>query len=178
MVLSQALTCVSQDRSLGSAELRVSELAKRSPDTSHPYESTGRKSRQDALRQDKGNVFKGQVHYTVEFIPALSLRFEPFEQRGVEIDRPTNTGSDSGSIADSAKNHYDDDDQPIPVGLTVHSPLTSASVDHVNDKKLPNSAGSNETDNGDSSESSLPQMSKDELLHHRMRWFFLAVVCH
>ncbi|KAJ7456618.1 C2 domain-containing protein [Mycena latifolia] len=74
---------MTRDRSLGSVELRVSDLARESTDRLYPFESTGKKTASDPIRLDKGNAYKGQLHYTAEFIPALALE-------GVKFDAPVN----------------------------------------------------------------------------------------
>src|SRR5438309_1345324 len=73
---------LTRDRPLGSTELAISDLATLSPveDLKYPYKSNGVKSFTSPLRQEQGgNVYKGTLHYTAEFVPALALRNVKFE---------------------------------------------------------------------------------------------------
>jgi hypothetical protein len=110
---------------LGSVELHVSELARESGDARYLYESTGPKTAADPLRLDKGNVYKGNLHYTASFIPALALKGVQFDSQPNEIQKAAESNSrdedggdagDSGSIISSSS--YDHG--PIPI--TIKSP--------------------------------------------------------
>ncbi|KAJ7770832.1 C2 domain-containing protein [Mycena maculata] len=80
---------MTRDRSLGSVELRILDLARESTDRLYPFESTGKKTASDPIRLDKGNVYKGQLHYTAQFIPALALEGVKFDAPANEIQRAT-----------------------------------------------------------------------------------------
>lgn len=89
-----------KDRSLGSVELRVSDLAKESSDTRYPFESTGPKVAVEPIQLDKGS-FKGELHYTATFVPALALKgvkFDAAESRGRAVDKEERNGGESSSI--------------------------------------------------------------------------------
>ncbi|KAF8525146.1 tricalbin [Hysterangium stoloniferum] len=79
---------LTKDRSLGSVELRVHDLVQRSTeDKNYPYVSTGRKEHTEPLRHDnKDNMFKGQLHFAAEFIPAMFLKDIRFDAPANEIE--------------------------------------------------------------------------------------------
>ncbi|KAG6814026.1 hypothetical protein H0H92_003876 [Tricholoma furcatifolium] len=74
------LSTLSQDRTLGTVELQVNELAKESQDYRYPFESNGPKDAAEAIRLS-GNHYKGTLHYTANFIPALALNGVTFGAR-------------------------------------------------------------------------------------------------
>ncbi|KAI3622799.1 transmembrane protein [Moniliophthora roreri] len=104
---------LTRDRSLGSVELNVSDLAVEDKENaSYPYKSTGVRNAQDPIRMDKGNVFKGQLHYTAEFVPALNLRgvkFKDSEDGGLSnIAFGRGAGGVAGSAGVNASTHSDE----------------------------------------------------------------------
>lgn len=76
-----------KDRSLGSVELKIADLAQRADDPKYPYASTGKKSYAEPIRLDRGNVYKGQLHYDAQFVPAAALKWTDFDSEGTELDR-------------------------------------------------------------------------------------------
>jgi len=117
---------LTKDRSLGSVELHLNELATTSDSHEYPYTSTGKKVGADPIRLDKGNVFKGQLHYEAEFIPALDLQGVKFESEGNQMQRAAAGGSDSGSFADddgSSMSSSDIEVQAVPTGITATAPM-------------------------------------------------------
>ncbi|EEB96485.1 hypothetical protein MPER_04373, partial [Moniliophthora perniciosa FA553] len=104
---------LTRDRSLGSVELKVSDLAVEDKENaSYPYKSTGVRNTQDPIRLDRGNVFKGQLHYTAEFVPALNLRgvkFKENEDGGLgNIVFGRGAGGVAGSAGVNASTHSDE----------------------------------------------------------------------
>ena len=76
-----------QDRSLGTVELHVSELAhESSADPQYRHESTGRKEARDRIRLD-GDAYQGQLHYVAEFIPSLAVKNVHFDEDESEIQK-------------------------------------------------------------------------------------------
>jgi Ca2+-dependent lipid-binding protein len=114
---------LTKDRSLGSFELRVSDLAKEHDDVRFPFTSTGIKTATDPLRLDKKGGFKGQVHYTAQFIPAVALRGANFASAGNEVQRLAGADAedDDGDVVDDASSN--DDDEKVPEGVTVKGPV-------------------------------------------------------
>ncbi|CAE6534959.1 unnamed protein product [Rhizoctonia solani] len=66
---------LAKDRSVGFVELTVSRLAQITEDELIPYAGTGKCDIVAPLRLDKGgSLFKGELHYSADFIPALPLQ--------------------------------------------------------------------------------------------------------
>jgi hypothetical protein len=119
---------LTKDRSLGSVELHLNELATASDSHDYPYASTGKKVGSDPFRLDKGHVFKGQLHYEAEFIPALDLQGVKFESGANQLQRAAGGGggSDGGSYADddgSSMSSSDIEVQTVPTGITTTAPM-------------------------------------------------------
>ncbi|KAJ7139747.1 C2 domain-containing protein [Mycena epipterygia] len=115
------------DRSLGSAELRVSDLARESTDRLYPFESTGKKTGADPLRLDKGNAFKGQVYYTAEFVPALALAGVKFDAPTNEIQRAAEGQEDpDGSNVRSSSSSSSSSSRSVPRSPTIVEPKSQA----------------------------------------------------
>jgi hypothetical protein len=89
---------------LGSVELSVAELAEESEDIAYPFKSKGKKEAVDPLRLDKGNTYKGDLHYTAEFIPAMKLKGIEFHQEETSLDKAPEQNEDGGDVASSASN--------------------------------------------------------------------------
>jgi len=159
-----------QDRSLGSVELPISALAKKSGDPQYRYESTGAKEMKDPIHLDQGNALKGTLHYTATFIPALAVKGIEFEGKRSEIV------PGSVDVSDDDLSTYDEV-PGIPSGVTIKlAPKVSPLKLHVASKS---------TDSGQSGQSSQAsdiartsgtgastpnegvEMSTDELLTHQ-----------
>ncbi|KZW02621.1 tricalbin [Exidia glandulosa HHB12029] len=91
---------LTKDRSLGIVELRVQDLAQESGDIKYPYSSTG-KQEQSAPIKVEGGAFKGALHFSAEFVPAMHLKGVKFQSHGNELEnavaRADEEGSDNGS---------------------------------------------------------------------------------
>lgn len=177
-----------QDRSLGSVELHVSELAcESSEDPRYLYASTGLKAKADPLRQDKGGSNKGTLHYTAEFIPSLNVKWEKFEEQDTEAHHlAQHEGNDDGGYASSGGNSSSDEDE-IPGDVTISSKKdvkNAASAESVKSTKTTGTAGTNEKSNGSVKGSVRPEkkadtaivMSHEELLAQRMCLAFLVTL--
>lgn len=145
---------LTKDRSLGSVELRISDLAAESPeDIRYPYQSKGVKSYNEQMRLDKGNAFKGTLFYTAEFIPALNVKWEKFEEQNLEAKRLTGPQDDveGGYATDEGSAN---EESYAPVGVTIqssqkqakHRSLDNMSVKTTDTTKTDKSAKSNATD--------------------------------
>jgi hypothetical protein len=161
---------------LGLVELHVSALARESSDAQYRYESTGTREATEQFRLEKGNVYKGQLHYTATFIPALALKGIKFESRQPEAATGHGSGddvSDQGSSISSS----DEEVQAVPPGLTYKpAPPKNAGEDApktIEATKSNGSAGSSDgSDTAHTAETSAQQeegveMSTDDLLAHR-----------
>lgn len=65
---------LTKDRSLGSVEIHVNEFAVSTSDKRTPFASNGVHARSDGIRIDGKNTVKGQLHFDVEFCPAVNLK--------------------------------------------------------------------------------------------------------
>ncbi|KAG5353458.1 hypothetical protein C0989_006615 [Termitomyces sp. Mn162] len=103
-----------KDRSLGTVDLHVNDLAKQSQDFQYPFESTGPKVGSDRIRLP-GNAYKGILHYHAVFIPALALNGVSFDKR----DTTNNMDNDIAPISSS--------DHSAPVPPTIKSSTRTSS---------------------------------------------------
>lgn len=177
---------LTKDRSLGTVELKVSDLAreivKGAGDPRFSFESTGKVNKSEPIRLDRGNQYKGQLHYFVEFLPAFALQDLKFDtgsnelpstvvEDGDDVDDDSSSSKSQVSITttepigapkDSSKN-------PQPPGTTDATESTEVS------KTASTREGSPPTQvdgrDGVKPKNEGMRMSKDELLAHR-RWYF------
>ncbi|KAJ3567153.1 hypothetical protein NP233_g6551 [Leucocoprinus birnbaumii] len=132
---------LTKDRSLGSVELQVSDLAEESEDTKYPYQSLGVKSAEDPIRLDKGEGYKGTLTYTAEFVPALALKNLAFGKES-QPSKPID-GESAGSSRSST-----DVPQGPTIKVTEHgNQIIAPAVDG-----LPDGYAVGEETNGDSSD--------------------------
>ncbi|KAF5384758.1 hypothetical protein D9757_006278 [Collybiopsis confluens] len=165
---------LTKDRSLGSVELHVEELAAEHNDIEFPYKSTGVKDATDPIRLDKGGGYKGTLHFKAEFVPALKLKGGvQFDDVGVSAltkgATSTKDSSDAGSFKSAGSNKSDENGQEVPDGVTF-------SESHTKDAKLTDTSATTETSengaangngnsNGESREEERGvEMRKEELL--------------
>jgi hypothetical protein len=181
---------------LGSVELRVADLAERSDDTTYPYKSTGKKVAVEPLRQDKGNSYKGNLHYVAEFVPAIALKGINFSSGPNEIQQVVsatgNEGDDSSSTSSS-----DVELEAVPEGVTVSRPLGHHELKEMRKREgsIDSTADTEETEETDGSKKSeadgdasvtgsgetpgaTVELSKEELLQHREFSFDSHACCH
>lgn len=156
-----------QDRSLGSVELRVSDLARDSTDRLYPFESTGKKTGAEPIRLDKGGAYKGQLYYTAEFVPALALEGVKFDAPANEIQRATEVqedpdGQDVRHSSSSSSSSADDNIAPTP---TITEPKDSKAPGSPVTPKTANSTAPEVKDQPE--EPAGVKMGLDELLTHR-----------
>ncbi|KAI0067953.1 tricalbin [Artomyces pyxidatus] len=183
---------LTKDRSLGTCELKVRDLAvevpKDSGDPRFRFVSTGKKEVAEPIRLDRGNTYKGQLHYVAEFIPAIALKGVKFQTGPNELQKVIENGSEgSGRSVDSVTSSvYSSHEEPngLPA-VTVSKPMADESecadpkaTGHVDDKGRPSAANgaplapasptkNSETANstsGDKHEEEGIQMTKEELL--------------
>lgn len=169
---------VTKDRSLGYAELRVNELAVEADSEEYPYKSTGKKVEAAYLKFEKG-IFKGQLHYEAEFVPALVLKDFKFSTSGNNIRRAVNGNGSNGDGSASSSSEAEGD--AVPTGITTRGPLgmkrkenhvkNASSTDTVltaDDEFDRNSIAESlaEGEDKDKPEKGVV-MSKEELMQHR-----------
>jgi len=172
---------MTKDRSLGYTELHLNEIAAEADSEEYPYKSTGKKVEAANLKFEKG-IFKGQLHYEAEFIPALALRNFEFSAGGNDIQNAVNgvngdaADGDGGSISSS-----DIEAEAVPTGITSRGPLGMKKKEgHVNNKESTDTSLTEDTDHdtapisdpsADNEAKGKPAkgvvLSKEELLQHR-----------
>ncbi|CAO1613293.1 unnamed protein product [Sympodiomycopsis kandeliae] len=72
-------------RSLGSVDIQPRDFASETGDLTHPYRSSGRQNHKDKLHLGRG-VYKGEVSFTVEFLPADNVKVSDFSGVGNEVE--------------------------------------------------------------------------------------------
>ncbi|KAG5654026.1 hypothetical protein H0H81_008041 [Sphagnurus paluster] len=100
---------LTKDRSLGTVELHINDLARESTaDHRYLFESLGPQAISAPIRLDKGNVYKGTLHYKAEFIPALALNGVHFDSSANDItgrSSPESSGPPPEITIKSANKH-------------------------------------------------------------------------
>lgn len=160
-----------QDRSLGSVELRVADIARTNEDIRCPYASTGKKSAAEPIRLDRGNVYKGTLHYVAEFVPAIALKNIGFDSEPNELQQ----------IVDNVDGHTTDDEgSVVPAAENLNDGLPNGPIPASNHTKVgnANSSGRSSIINGISANEEKERknaaqedrginMSRTELFRHR-----------
>ncbi|KAG8962436.1 hypothetical protein FRC03_004243 [Tulasnella sp. 419] len=101
---------LTKDRSLGTVELKVADLAKEDPETKeYPFASTGRQQRKERVELDKG-TYKGTLEFEAEFVPSLNLKGLEFHEKN-ELEKAVDKGNHSSSSSGG-----DDSDSDVPSG--------------------------------------------------------------
>ncbi|KAJ3886025.1 C2 domain-containing protein [Lentinula edodes] len=176
---------LTKDRSLGSVDLHVEDLAVEHDDVEYPFKSTGVKEATDQIRLDKGGGFKGTLHYKAEFVPALKLKGGvQFNESGTSALTKGVSGSssskgskdsDAGSFR-SVGSKADEAGQDVPDGVTISEPSKKThnkgakSTDTTATNATSGTVGTNGTAEtsdeaqGESHDDVGVEMSKDELL--------------
>ncbi|KAG8762146.1 hypothetical protein FRC11_010840 [Ceratobasidium sp. 423] len=117
---------LTKDRSLGFVELPIAGLAQQTEDERTPYAGTGKRDVADPIRLDKGQ-FKGELHYSAEFIPALALQgvsFQSVDDIQRAIDRAKGAHEDEEGFAsadESSVSSSDEEMQRVPTDITINS---------------------------------------------------------
>ncbi|KAG2156538.1 C2 domain-containing protein [Suillus bovinus] len=169
---------LTKDRSLGSVELRVGDLARESPaDSQHRYESTGAKEVAEPIHTG-GSSYKGQLHYKAEFLPALKLKHIHFEADENEIQKAAHKAQGNhanGGLSRTHSSSIDEEERHV----TVDHAVTEAEMDgspHQTDSSESVRASENEAANTHEEASSLTEkdsakegieLSKEELIKHQ-----------
>jgi hypothetical protein len=178
---------LTKDRSLGTVELKVSELAREviagEGDSRFSFESTGKMDKSDPIRLDRGNQYKGQLHYLAEFLPAFALEGLKFETgsnevqaavEDVEDDDDADEHSSSSSrkrearaitITEPIGTHKDGSKNQHPTNATHATESTEGSKSASSREGSPPTQVSKRDEVKQKNERI--RMSKDELLTHR-----------
>ncbi|CEH17519.1 Ca2-dependent lipid-binding protein CLB1/vesicle protein vp115/Granuphilin A, contains C2 domain [Ceraceosorus bombacis] len=93
----------SKDRSLGTTEVNVAELANEGRGTREvPFTGTGKSRRKDKIHLGRG-AYKGEIEYDVEFLGATALHGVEFEGAGNEAAKKAGDGEDEDGDDPDAK---------------------------------------------------------------------------
>ena len=181
---------LTKDRSLGTVELKVSELAREvmagAGDSRFSFESTGKMDKSEPIRLDRGNQYKGQLHYLAEFLPAFALEGLKFETGSNELQAAVEDVEDGDDADDhsSSPSSREREARVITTTEPIGTPKDSSKNSHPTNAT--HAAESTEGSKTASSREGSPptqvgkrdgakqknegiRMSKDELLTHR-RW--------
>ncbi|KAH8835823.1 C2 domain-containing protein [Flagelloscypha sp. PMI_526] len=174
---------LTKDRSLGSVDLRVSELAAESDDPKYPFKSIGVKDVEDPIRLDGGKEFKGKLHYRATFIPALSLKGVKFDAEENELQKVEHGESDSeGGYVDSISSVSEDEDMTNEVTFKkghrkgAKSTDTTKTVNTVATQSTNISARAPTPPDGPTAEDAKVSMTTDELLQQQSGILVFSVV--
>jgi C2 domain len=171
---------LTKDRSLGTVELKVSELAQGAGGDSHYlFESRGKKDKSEPIRLDRGNQYKGQLHYLAEFLPAYALQGLTFET-GPNEPQSTMVGRVDGDDVEDSRGQVvvRTPTTTEPIGTSKNhkkhqqSVDSTATVTSTDTTEVPKAVGSREGSPAsektrERQENEGVKMSKDELLGHR-----------
>jgi Ca2+-dependent lipid-binding protein len=180
---------LTKDRSLGTVELKVSELAREmmtgAGDSRFSFESTGKMDKSEPIRLDRGNQYKGQLHYLAEFLPAFALEDLKFETGSNELQAAVEDVEDGDDADDhSSSSSREREARAITSTEPIGTPKDSSKNRHPTNAT--HAAESSEGSKTTSSREGSPptqvgkrddvkqknegiRMSKDELLTHR-KW--------
>lgn len=168
-----------KDRSLGTVEFKVGELAREAKDEDDPrfsYESTGKVERSEPIRLDQGNQYKGQLHYDAEFLPAFALQGLKFDA-GSDERKSAVQDIDNGSDASSSSSGSSSKGKEVTRTITATQPVGGPNG-HTKNQQSEDSAFTSVStdateatktvgrDNTKNEEEGI-KMSNDELLRHR-----------
>lgn len=182
-----------KDRSLGTVELKVGELARETQDAGNPlfsFESTGKVENSEPIRLDQGNQHKGQLHYVAEFLPAFALQGLKFDVGPDELQSAVQDIDNESSSSSSSSSKEQEVTRAItatqPVGVpnghtknqqSEDSAFTAVSTDVTEASETVTGNGEEQTPNNniesvdgkDSAKNAKEgiKMSKDELLTHQ-----------
>lgn len=158
-------------------ELYVSDLARESSaDPQYRYESTGPREVAERIKLDgSSDLYKGELHYRAEFIPALNLKYEHFDASKNEIQRvaqEAQRGHVNGSSPSSRSSSSIEEEERF---VTVTRPTTENGPHQTDSTESvrTNGGGDAKSDKGAPSivaEGSVKEsieLSKEELFKHR-----------
>ncbi len=178
---------LTKDRSLGTVELKVSELAremKGGDDSRFAFESTGKMDKSEPISLDRGNQYKGELHYLAEFLPAFALEGLKFDTGSNELQAAVDGVEDGDDVEGRSSTSSEREVRVItttePIGMHKNGSknsqptnATHASASTEVSKITNRREGSPPTQvdgrDGANQKKEGIRMSKDELLTHR-RW--------
>lgn len=124
--------CVSQnvtkDRSLGTVEVKVSDLARKGEDEKLGYESVGKKSMRDRVNLGRG-VYKGEIVYDCEFLPGVQLKGVEFQGAGNEVANKAMDGTADGDVAEDSGTQDPESEEAAQRHSRMAKPTVAATTD-------------------------------------------------
>lgn len=140
---------------MGSVDVNVSGLATTSEDPQYPYKSTGKKEIADKILVGR-DQYKGVMHYTATFIPAMHVKGSTFKPATNELQRTAHTeDADNESISSDSPS----EDEYGARDITIH-------VSNAKENGLDNSTESDVPEEPKDEDEGI-EMTRDELLAHR-----------
>ncbi|KAI5991533.1 C2 domain-containing protein [Pisolithus albus] len=159
---------LTKDRSLGSVELHVNELARESStDNQYRHESTGKKEAHDPIKLDGGDgqAFHGRLHYVAEFIPCLNLKNVHFDADENEVQQAAKGVKNINKAVNQSPKKEERD---VAVRQPIHDDQGQEREGTFGNgiaDKVETNPGSDETK--DEKETSGIELGKEELLKHQ-----------
>lgn len=168
---------LTKDRSLGTVELKVGELARETKDAGDPrfsFESTGKVEKAEPIRLDQGNQYKGQLHYVAEFLPGFALQGLKFDAGPDELQsavKDIDNGSDVDSATSSSSSSSSSEEQVTrtitatqPVGLPNGHTKNQPSEDSAFTVVSTDTTGATKTVVGSGGEGRPPSKKTDSVI--------------
>ncbi|OJA07635.1 hypothetical protein AZE42_01107 [Rhizopogon vesiculosus] len=167
---------LTKDRSLGSVELHVGDLAcESSTDPQYRYESTGPREVAERIKLDgSSDSYKGELHYRAEFIPALNLKHVHFDAGENEVQKVAHEaqrrhGNGNGSSSRSISSSSSDEEERF---VTITRPTTETGTNGAHrggssESVRTNGGGDAKSDKAAESVKSGIELSKEELFKHQ-----------
>lgn len=152
-----------ENRSLGSVKINVSELAKPSDNSRDPFESTGIQKRADRTVIERDN-YTGVLHYSAEFVPSMHIKGSNFKPRQNELQAiSSGIDVDARSFISSSSSFEDD---CWLTNVTIH--MSNQNVNVSNNSPASAPSDSENTDIASTKEGNKGvKMDVDELLTHQ-----------
>ena len=167
---------LTKDRSLGSVELRISDLVKETKENKEmPYSSKGRDDFIEHFRLDKNNTYKGKLFFDAEFVPAILLKDIHFDVPKNELEQIVEDSRVDGVDASGSSSNTSQEDLVSPVSTNSQNGAAAQfQPGHSKNAKSTDTAKTADTSVTGyivDSNAEAPYegiiMSKEELLKHR-----------
>ncbi|KAJ7596712.1 C2 domain-containing protein [Mycena floridula] len=156
---------LTKDRSLGSVELHVSDLASASDEKDKPFKSTGLKEESSPLLLEDGATHKGKLHYRAEFIPAFKLKWHKFDAPTNEMQRAAENGNDEDGGTVSSQSSVSE--KFVPPGLTRSAESADGPAATPDPAEMNGTAVNGVSESATSVEDEGADLSAAELLTHQ-----------
>ncbi|KAL4069403.1 C2 domain-containing protein [Scleroderma citrinum] len=165
---------LTKDRSLGTVELLVGDLARESSaDPQYRHEATGKREAQDRIKLE-GETYHGQLHYVAEFISSFALKNVHFDEDENEIQK----AAKGTTSANGGEERHVTVTQPIGTNGTQEQKADGAVTNGTTNGT---DTAANAEPNGEAKEDSIKdapglELSKEELLKQQSGIILFNVV--